>query len=39
MNKEDAVAALKRWQDMIADEFASKALSDAVQFAIEELSR
>lgn len=34
MNKEDAVAALKRWKDQIADEFGSKALNEAIDFFI-----
>jgi len=39
MTKEDAVAALRRWQSMIADEYGSKALNEAIELAIKELEK
>ena len=39
MTREDAIAALKRWQDQIADEFGSEALDEAINLAIDVLEK
>jgi len=35
MNREIAIAALKRWQSQIADEFGSKVLNEAIDHFIK----